>query len=62
MQITLKVRKNDSGRYTLMEQAEGERMPRDCDGDLFMNLDAGSFYRAVASKLHQAHFNGDEVG
>jgi hypothetical protein len=51
MQIELKVRKHPSGRYTLTEQSAGDKLPRDCTGNLFTNDDAGTFYKAVAAKI-----------
>ncbi|MFC1337318.1 MAG: hypothetical protein G8D89_20915 [gamma proteobacterium symbiont of Clathrolucina costata] len=61
MKVELKVNKHPSGRYTLTEKTESENMPHDCKGDLLGNLDAGSFYRAVANKLYELSRSGDLV-
>ena len=61
MQIELNVNKHPSGRYTLTERKQMDIVPMDCEGDLFGNMDAGSFYKAVAAKLHMLHQDGHEV-
>jgi hypothetical protein len=60
MQFTLKVHRHPSGRHTLTEQTQLEMTEQDCKGDLFGNLDAGEFYRAVAMRLNELH-NQDHV-
>lgn len=62
MQIHLKVSKHQSGRHTLMVRTQIEMQFSDCqEPGLFGNTDAGSFYRAVAAKLHALHQADNEV-
>jgi hypothetical protein len=61
MQIELNVKKHPSGRHTLTERTQLDMTPKDCAGDLFGNMNAGSFYRAVATKLHTLYQAGHEV-
>jgi hypothetical protein len=61
MQITLKVRRHPGGRHTLTEQTQLEMTAKDCKGLLFANDDAGSFYRAVAARLHELHTQDNDV-
>ena len=61
MEIDLKVSKHPSGRLTLTKREQTEMLPSDCDGDLFSNSDAGSFYRAVARMVHILHREGHNV-
>lgn len=59
--VNLKVVYHPSGRYTLMKKNEGDARWRDCRGDLLANLNAGTFYRAVAQLLHELHQQGSKV-
>lgn len=63
MDIKLKFKKNPNGRaLTLTQKTPNDSMPVDCrDEFLFSNPDAGSFYRAVARKLHILHCEGHNV-
>ena len=63
MNITLKVSKHaGTGKLTMMERRDSDRIARDCDGtDLGHNDDAASFYRAVARYLHLLHREGNNV-
>ena len=61
MQIELKVDQHPSGRLTLTERTQLDMVPKDCDGPLFGNADAGAFYKAVATKLHMLHKAGHDV-
>jgi len=61
MQIEYKVNKHPSGRHTLTERTQMDMTPKDCGGDLFGNMDAGSFYKAVAARLYEAHVAGHEI-
>lgn len=61
MQIELSVNKHPSGRHTLTERTQMDIAKKDCRGDLFGNMDAGSFYKAVATKLHMLHQAGHDV-
>lgn len=59
--VELIVNKHPSGRYTLTEKTEANKLPQDCAGDLFGNDNAGSFYRAVAKKLYELSRSGCSV-
>lgn len=61
MLIDLKVMRHPSGRLTLTKKEEGDKFPEDCKGELFGNMDAGSFYRAVAQELHVLNRAGHNV-
>lgn len=50
-----------SGRYTLTERTQDETMYRDCEGELFGNREAGSFYRAVAQRMANKNAEGHTV-
>lgn len=56
--IELRVSFHPSGNYTLTEKSPTGGAPKDCTGDLFVNSDAGSFYKAVAQKIADFHRNG----
>ncbi len=49
-----RVERHPSGRHTLTAQDDGDKNKRDLRGDLFGNMDAASFYRAVALELAEA--------
>lgn len=57
--IELVVDYHPSGRRTLKEGGRG--MFRDLPGPLQANLDAGSFYRAVAVEIAARHTRGQQV-
>ncbi|WP_165495700.1 hypothetical protein [Marinobacter halodurans] len=61
MRVNLTVNHHPSGRLTLKEQTPADRQPRDCDGDLFGNMDPASFYRAVAQRIADLQGPGVEV-
>lgn len=61
MKVELKVSKHPSGRLTLTERAEGDKLPKDCTGPLLGNSDAAEFYKAVAKKIANLHTNGFDL-
>jgi hypothetical protein len=63
MHITLKVSKHTgTGKLTLTEKREGERIAEDVRADgLGHNDDPATFYRATARYLHTLHREGHNV-
>ena len=53
--VKLVVSMHPSGNLTLTEQMLSDRMPKDCQGNLFANNNDAEFYKAVAQKLADLH-------